>query len=368
MFGRIRLMLCGLLLLGTAADVSFAQTTQNVLVVMTDGLRWQEVFNGAEDRLLTPKDEGEKKTIARLRADYWRPTVEERREALMPFLWKTVAKEGQLYGDRSQNSDAHVTNGLNFSYPGYSETLVGYPDPRVDSNDNKPNPNVTVLEWLNKKPAFHDRVAAFGAWAVINGIVNKERCGFVVNAGYDPFQMEPMTPELTLLNQIKNESPRVWDDEPFDAPVFHTAIEYLKAKKPRVLYLSLGETDDWAHGGRYGDYLDAAHRVDAYLEELWNLVQSMPEYKGKTSLVVLTDHGRGATGNLWTSHGQKIPESKEIWMAFLGPNTPALGNKVKQKVVTQNQTAATIAALLGEDYKKDVPKVGEPITDVTSKK
>ncbi|MGI8992391.1 MAG: hypothetical protein ACR2I2_22775, partial [Bryobacteraceae bacterium] len=42
----------------------------------------------------------------------------------------------------------YVTNGLNFSYPGYSETLCGFADPRIKSNDKVPNPNVTVLEWL----------------------------------------------------------------------------------------------------------------------------------------------------------------------------------------------------------------------------
>ena len=37
-------------------------------------------------------------------------------------------------------------------------------DPRIDSNDKIPNPNITVLEWLNTLPAYRGRVAAFGAW------------------------------------------------------------------------------------------------------------------------------------------------------------------------------------------------------------
>jgi hypothetical protein len=86
----------------------------------------------------------------------------------------------------------------------------------------------------------------------------------------------------------------------------------------------LGETDDWAHAGAYPEYLNAAHLGDSYLRELWELVQSMPEYRGKTTLIVLPDHGRGV-GPLWTSHGEKIPESKQTWMAFLGPDTPAAG-------------------------------------------
>jgi phosphopentomutase len=147
---------------------------------------------------------------------------------------------------------------------------------------------------------------------------------------------------------------------------FHTAIEYLKAKKPRLLFLGLGETDDWAHAGSYAEYLNAAHLGDEYLEELWELVQSMPEYKDKTTLIVLPDHGRG-TGAQWTSHGEKIPESRETWMAFLGPDTPALGERKHGPPVTESQIAATIAALLGEDFRTAVAGAGAPIEDVLSK-
>ena len=114
----------------------------------------------------------------------------------MPFLWKTVIPQGQIYGDRDAHSDASVTNGFNFSYPGYNETLTGFGDPTVDSNDNVPNHNVTVLEWLNKQQGLQGQVAAFGAWNVIAAIVNAGRCGFPVNAGYEPFEMSPMTPRL----------------------------------------------------------------------------------------------------------------------------------------------------------------------------
>ena len=70
-----------------------------------------------------------------------------------------------------------------------------------------------------------------------------------------------LNPRLELLNQLKADGPRLWDDEPFDAIPFYTALEYLEARKPRVLYLSLGETDDRARQGNYTEYLNAAHRV-----------------------------------------------------------------------------------------------------------
>jgi hypothetical protein len=332
-----------------------------------DGMRWEDIFRGADPVLiktLGPKSLGdarERSALAQQR--YWKATAQERREALMPFLWSTVAKEGQLFGNRDLGSDSHVTNGLNFSYPGYSETLTGIADPRINSNDNIPNPNVTVFEWLNRKPEFAGKVGAFGAWQVFEGIFNRQRCGFPVNAAYEPFHGIEETGELKLLNDLKLEAVRIWPDESFDPMPFHTALEFLKANKPRLLFIGLGETDDWAHDGSYAEYLNAAHLGDSYLKNLWELMQSMPEYRGTTTLIVLPDHGRGLKAK-WTSHGQKIPESRETWMAFLGPDTPALGERSQGPVVTESQVAATLAALLGQDYHAAVPQTGAPIADV----
>ena len=157
-----------------------------------------------------------------------------------------------------------------------------------------------------------------------------------------------------------NADTRIWGDEPFDSFTFYSAMEYLKLHHPRVLYVSLGETDEWAHEGKYELYLNAAHRADQFLRELWQAVQSMPEYRGTTTLIFSPDHGRGETPESWKSHGEKIPDSKYIWMAFLGPGTRALGERAHIAAVTQSQIAATLAALLGEDYNADVPKAGKP--------
>lgn len=335
--------------------------TSRVVWVMTDGLRWQEVFQGAELALMT-KQNGVSDLEA-LKKDFWRDAAEDRRSALMPFFWSIVAKNGQIYGDRTRGSEASVTNGMNFSYPGYNESLTGVADPRIDSNDKKYNANFTVLDWLHGKPAFRGQIAAFGAWDAFPFIFNAPRAGFVVNAGRDPLEGFPGNPAIQLLNELKADSPRDWEEEPYDNLTFHTALEYLKLRKPRVLFLSLGETDDWAHAGKYAEYLRSTRRADQYLKTLWETLQSMREYRGVTTLIFSTDHGRG-DGEEWRNHGQKTPESKYIWMAFLGPDTPALGERTNVAAVRQNQIAATLAAFLGEDYHKAVPSSGAPIADV----
>jgi hypothetical protein len=353
-----------ILLLVCAATLHAAELkTKNVLVVMTDGLRWQEVFTGAEDSVALD-NKMNTETIQKL---YRQATPEARREALLPFMWGTVARQGQIYGNRAKGSTAQVTNGLKFSYPGYNETLTGAPDARINTNDAVYNPNQTVFEWVNSLPEFKGKVAAFGAWDRFEHIFNAPRCGFPVNWGFEPLKAGKTNEKIELLNRLKAEMPRHWWAEPYDAITYHTAFEYLKENKPRAFYLSLGETDEWAHEGNYWEYLVAARRYDAYLKELWDTVQALPEYKDQTTLIMLADHGRG-DGPRWRDHNKDVPNAEYMWIAVIGPDTPALGERENIPAVTQNQVAATMAALLGLDYNAVDPKAGKPLADVLPKK
>jgi hypothetical protein len=115
--------------------------------------------------------------------------------------------------------------------------------------------------------------------------------------------------------------------------------------------------------GSYPEYLNAVHRDDQYLSELWTQLQSMPEYRDQTTLIVLPDHGRGS-GPLWRLHALPVPGAGETWMAFLGPDTPPIGERRMAASVTDSQIASTIAAALGEDYNAEMTKAGTPIEDV----
>ena len=338
--------------------------TKNLFLIMSDGLRWQEVFRGGDESLMT-KEQGVE-DIPRLKKKFLRETPEASRWALMPFLWTTVAQTGQLYGNLDKHSDARTTNTMWFSYPGYNETFCGFFDPAIDSNKPIPNQNTTVFEWLNTKPAYHGHVAAFGTWDVFPAIFNEDRCGFVVDDSVRPLKQGTLTPQIELLNRLKAETPARWGGSSFDSLEFHTALEWFTHNKPRVMFLGLGETDEWGHEGKYGEYLTAASRADAYIAELWQTCQSMPEYHGTTTFIITCDHGRGDNTKDpkdWNNHGAKHPGSGQIWIGILGPDTPALGERHDCEPVTQSQIAATIAALLGENYNATEPRAGAPIKD-----
>jgi hypothetical protein len=332
----------------------------NVLVVTLDGMRWQEVFGGLSSELVSKEAGGiSDEAGPALQQQYGGPTAEVRREKLMPFLWGTVARQGQIFGDASHDSIARVTNGLRFSYPGYNEMLTGFPDPAVKSNDRILNPNVTVLEWLNRRPKFAGKVAAFSSWALLPWILNEKRSGIPSNAAGDPV-VNPRSDRDRAINEFAGDLPAYWDAERFDAATGLGALEYVRRNRPKVFYVMLGETDEWAHGRRYDLYLDAARRNDRFIRRLWETAQSLPEYAGKTALVIATDHGRGETAVTWTGHGEKVPESDRIWMAVMGPGVQPLG--VRSGIdTTQSQIAATVASLVGEDYRSAQPKAAPPL-------
>jgi hypothetical protein len=160
-----------------------AQNTENVFIITLDGLRWEEIFGGIVDSMVDNRELTSYQS--EIRAQFGGADLAERRAKLMPFFWETIAKEGQLYGNRWLDNKVNVSNFFWFSYPGYSEILCGYSDPRITSNSKIANPNETVLEWLHKKPGLQGRVAAFGSWDVFDFIVNEERSGIPVNCGFE---------------------------------------------------------------------------------------------------------------------------------------------------------------------------------------
>ncbi|MGH9369905.1 MAG: alkaline phosphatase family protein, partial [Vicinamibacterales bacterium] len=142
---------------------------------------------------------------------------------------------------------------------------------------------------------------------------------------------------------------------------FRLAMEHLRSARPRVLYLALGETDDWAHDGRYDRVLETYARTDAYLKELWTWLQSQDDYRGRTHILITTDHGRGRTVTDWRSHGAKVDGAQHVWMAFVSPRVTTRGEWRDHPPLRTNQAAATMAAWMGVDWNALRPNAGQPI-------
>jgi len=345
----------------------------NVVLVTLDGVRWQEIFAGIDKTLA--EDTRFSHSPELLLETYWRQRRSARRQQLFPFLWSTVAEQGVMLGDRSQNSYMQVTNPWWFSYPGYNEILTGRSDPAIQSNDKVLNNNRTVLEVLNERSDFNKRVMAFGSWDVFPYIINAERSKVPVNAGFSREQ-NPRSDKQRWLNHSAAQAPQLWSSVRLDYLTQGYAMEALKIDKPRVLYIALGETDDFAHDGNYNRYIDAARRSDSMLAQLWHWLQSDDFYRDRTNLIVTTDHGRGSSADSWQHHlsplaaktmglqdtaPQGVPGSDEIWFAAIGPAFAAKGLVAGRW--HQSQVAATLLASLGLNPGQLMPKAGPAIAE-----
>jgi hypothetical protein len=336
--------------------------TSNVVLIVLDGVRWQETFSGADQSLLNEKHGGIWETEATLRQRFWSDDPLKRRELLFPFLWQVVARRGQIFGNQALGSIGQVTNAHRTSYPGYSEMSTGHADPGIGEDEQRPNPNLNVFEWLNQRSDLAGKVAIFGSWHLYREIFNTPRSHLYIQAGatLPPTDASP-TPAQALLQRLYQTTPALEEGDVFDAFVQAPLLDYVKSVHPRLLFVGYGETDDWAHSGRYDLVLESAHHSDGFVHELWDTMQSMPEYRDHTTFIITTDHGRGSGLVDWKEHGVRQKGSENVWIAVIGPDTAPLGERHGPPSVKQAQIAATIAALLGSDYRVAEPKAAPPL-------
>lgn len=351
---------------------------KNLVIVTIDGLRWQELFTGADLSLLN--NDTFVRDSEHLKQMFWDNDEKRRRQLLMPFFWQTIAKQGVVIGNRNIGSFMAVSNNWHFSYPGYSEIFTGVADNSLNSNAKVPNPQTSFIEWLNPQSGFDHKLAVFGSWDVFPAIFNTKRSKLHVNAGFMPAQGYALSAEAKLLNDLQKEMPSPWHNVRLDSFTYRFAKDYLLAEKPRVLAISFGETDDFAHDGHYDSYLTSAQQTDAFIADLWQTIQSTAYYKDNTYLLITTDHGRGSHANDWQHHASKqavldymknlndfpqgIIGSEHIWFAAIGPTIKAKGEVVTENEVQQKQIAATALQLLGKNPANFNPNAGAIIKEV----
>ena len=321
-----------------------------LVVITIDGLRWQEVFSGAEEGILT--DSKQVRDVESCRQNYWRQTPEQRRQVLMPFVWGTVAKQGTLIGNRNLGSVMQLANKTNISYPGYSEMMTGMADEQITSNDPVENPHRNVLEAAGQDPRYKGSVVMYGSWKSTRFAIHNEKAGIPACVSYEPAVAKRKTPRLQLAERMLEGMPRYWRSEHFDAFTYAFALETLLADHPKVMWISFGDCDEWAHARKYDLYLDAAKATDAFIRDIYETLEADKFYKGKTVYLVTCDHGRGF-GYEWANHGSGTKGSEATWLMLWGKDIKPLGEAGEDTPVYTKQVAATIAAALGIEFTPD---------------
>jgi hypothetical protein len=344
------LLIC-LVLITLSVSVSNTQKNiralnpENKLFIITlDGFRWEELFRGADSLLVQDPEVNSDTSISK--ALYWAETIEERRKKLMPFFWSVIGKQGELFGNRTYGNKVNVANPYALSYPGYNEILTGQVDYSIYDNEKRRNTNRNILEVLNDSGAYAGKVAAFTSWELFPYILDKEERGsFVLNSGHQKIDDKILTPAQAVINTVQGNM-RAEEPTRYDELTYIACKEYVMKYKPSVVFLSFSGTDNAGHSHQYDQYLQEANNADRMIGELWRLLQTMPEYTGKTTLLITTDHGRGKKKSNWSDHGFFVSGSSQTWYALLGNTVVPHGEMRSQTQVYQKQLNSLVMDIL----------------------
>jgi len=132
-----------------------------------------------------------------------------------------------------------------------------------------------------------------------------------------------------------------------DELTFMVSAEVLRRVEPALLTINFSDVEV-AHFGVYSAHLTGIRNTDALCHRLWNLLQSLPAYAGKTTLVIMPEFGRdpdGSTTNGFFNHRTNTEENRVTWLMVLGPaaSKPAC----VKKAVRHIDVAPSLAAFLG---------------------
>jgi hypothetical protein len=131
---------------------------------------------------------------------------------------------------------------------------------------------------------------------------------------------------------------------------------------PSLLWITLHDMDI-AHSGAYSLYLEGIQRTDRLCAEIWQMIENDPEYKGRTTMLILPDFGRdsdfSASGNGFQHHRTGDPLSRTTWMMALGPHIRQ--NRTVDRPLDSLDLMPTLGAMM--NFATPTAK-GKPIVEV----
>jgi hypothetical protein len=313
---------------------SLAQSCQNnsrgpnILYVTFDGVRAHEFFNGT-DPLLSKKI-----------------SVPNRGRIFKQF-WDEIAPQGVVYGGMGPLSDHYrVASNYAVSLPSYQSMMAGF-DTQCDGNHCGQIKFETGFERIKKELNLKkEEVALFGSWFKMAFSVEKTPGNLFVNTGLN-FKMDGLEDKTlkSLSDEAQKDPPR-WAESRKDKYTWQMGMHYLKTRCPRVLYISLVDSDEWGHENNYPEYVNILKQYDQYLVDLIKTLDEMGEYGKNTTLFVSTDHSRGF-GPLWKTHGVTSFSEKNIFLYVKGPSFEPRGKIKDLKKRDHRYLRATFEKIMG---------------------
>ena len=310
-------------------------------------------------------------------------TFAEEGQANIPHLLRELIPQGTFFTQV-------VNTGILGHYVATASILTGVYE-RFDNFIAQPPPNPTLFEYFRKGL----RRPASDAWVIApsNGF---QRIGWSSHAQFGPaYGANVILPKAMLRATARQHDqgatlPRHLRQDNFENPVYRPGmtdaeresnLEVLEstlrlsvqdfvahakatdsadelsafiAKRlmenvaPSMLALTLHDMDI-AHSGAYSLYVDAIQRADRLCAELWHAVQANPEYRDRTTLLILPDFGRDSdgdpAGNGFQHHRTGGALARTTWLLAPGPHVRA--NATVDRRIESVDVLPTVGGLHG---------------------
>jgi hypothetical protein len=145
-----------------------------------------------------------------------------------------------------------------------------------------------------------------------------------------------------------------------DELTYFMTKEIMNRLAPSLVVVNFWDIDI-AHYGAYSLYLEAIRRTDRLVHELWQHAQSLPEYRDRTTLLVVPELGRDGdvVGNGFANHRSGDESCRRVWLVALGAGVPK-GAGTERPIRTFD-VAPTVARILG--FKMPACE-GTPLTEL----
>jgi hypothetical protein len=318
-----------------------------VVLVVLDGVRWQDVFGGADRALGRPRG---------VNPAFWASP-----RALMPNLQSMIDTQGMAIGAPGHGGEMVTGGTQRISLPSYREIFTGRADPSCQSNDCVQPLGRTVADDVYDSSGPRD-VAVVASWPNIARAASADSSRFVLTTGRkllglgEQLRSDPVVAGLLDAGAHASAFPGEGDYRP-DALTERIALRYLATARPRFFFVGLGDCDEYGHRNDYRGYLSALHGADDFLGELSSTLDTMGARGRHTTVLVTADHGRAYD---FRDHGMWHPESGRVWLVAGGADVRGRGLVASQRH-TLSDVAPTVRALLGI---AGDPGGGEPIAEV----
>lgn len=321
-----------------------------VVLVTLDGVRAEDVFNGADPGLRP----GSK--VAHL----------ARPEAVMPRTHRLVATRGVALGaDRPGCGVVRTASGANVSLPGYFEIFTGRKT-RCRDNHCARTQTRTVLD--EAADAGLAPVASVGSWNVLDRAVTRGSSPVLVAEGAQRWPgLRPIVDGRLEAFVTAGENAEPYPGSGTYRPDDYTmpiALEYLRTARPPVLHVGLGDADEWGHRNDYPAYLDAVARADTFIGKIADTLDAMGEEGARTTVIITTDHGRNRD---FQHHGASSASSGRAFVIAFGGRVATRGIACPVRDVTLADVAPTMRALIGLPT-DTTPEAGRPIAEIVAPK